>query len=51
MKRRQPVAIIETRPEREAEWLDLVRAVAPADVAVALATTRFMGFGPNGSPG
>ena len=45
VKRRQPVAIIETRPEREAEWLDLVRAVAPAGVAVALATTR-----PDGRP-
>ncbi|MCJ2037614.1 hypothetical protein MKK55_01390 [Methylobacterium sp. J-059] len=40
VKHRQPVATIETRPEREAEWLDLVHAVAPADVAIVLATTR-----------
>lgn len=37
--RRRDVLIVETRPEREADWLDLIRAEAPADVALGLGTT------------
>lgn len=38
VERRENVVIVETRPEREAEWLDLIRAAAPADVALSLGT-------------
>ncbi|EHP93430.1 hypothetical protein [Methylorubrum extorquens] len=37
-RQRQDVVIVETRPEREAEWVEHIRRHAPADVGIALAT-------------
>lgn len=36
--RREDVLIVETRPEKEADWLDRVRAEAPKDIAILMAT-------------
>ena len=43
VKDREPVLIIETRPEREAEWVELVRALVPSKAGIAVATVRPQG--------
>ncbi|MCJ2030914.1 hypothetical protein MKK50_16210 [Methylobacterium sp. J-043] len=43
-EKRENVVIIETRPEREAEWLTLLREVAPPDIALALGTVKPAGL-------
>ncbi|MFB0493626.1 hypothetical protein ABIE45_006282 [Methylobacterium sp. OAE515] len=39
MRNRENVVIVETHPAHEAVWLSEIRKRAPADIALALATT------------